>query len=100
MHPFGPEPKYQSVSHYIKTNIDPGQRVLVWGNVPEIYWAAGVLPATRFPATLSFLGDNHPGREPEDAAPEESDPQLWDWFFEDLAAHPPRYIVDTAPARI
>jgi 4-amino-4-deoxy-L-arabinose transferase-like glycosyltransferase len=100
MRPFGPEPPYETVSRYIAEHTTPGQRVLVWGNVPEIYWASGVLPATRFPATNSFIAGNHPGRPPEDAAPEESDPQLWDWFFEDLAAHPPRYIVDTAPARI
>lgn len=100
MTPFGPEPKYESVSKYVETHSTATDRVLVWGNVPEIYWASGVLPATRFPATNSFLGDNHPGRDPEYAAPEDSDPRMWDWFFEDLAEHPPRYIVDTAPAQI
>ncbi len=100
MRPFGPEPAYESVSRYLATNIEPGQRVLVWGNVPEIYWASGTLPATRFPATNSLLAGNHPGRPGEDAAPEESDPQAWDWFYEDLALHPPRYIVDTSPALI
>jgi hypothetical protein len=50
--------------------------------------------------TNTFLAGNHPGRPPEDAAPEESDPEVWDWFFQDLALHPPRYIVDTAPAAI
>ena len=48
----------------------------------------------------AFVAGNHPGRPPEDAAPEESDPQVWDWFFEDLAAHPPRFIVNTSPAQI
>jgi 4-amino-4-deoxy-L-arabinose transferase-like glycosyltransferase len=100
MRPFGGEPNYQTVSRYLAENAGPTHRVLVWGNVPEIYWASGVRPATRFPATNSLLADNHPGRPPEDAAPEESDPQAWDWFFEDLASHPPRYIVDTAPALI
>jgi hypothetical protein len=88
------------VSRYIAAHVDPGDRVLVWGSVPEIYWASGARPATRLITTNTFLAGNHPGRPPEDAAPEESDPQQWDWFFEDLTAHPPSYIVDTSPAEI
>ena len=100
MRPFGPEPAYQSVSRYLAEHTVQGDRLLVWGSVPEIYWASGRRPAQRLITTNTFLGGNHPGRPPEDAAPEESDPQQWDWFFEDLAAHPPRYIVDTSPAEI
>jgi 4-amino-4-deoxy-L-arabinose transferase-like glycosyltransferase len=100
MRPFDPEPPYETVSRYIAAHVDPGDRVLVWGSVPEIYWASGARPATRLITTNTFLAGNHPGRPPEDAAPEESDPQQWDWFFEDLTAHPPSYIVDTSPAEI
>jgi len=100
MRPFGPEPHYESVSRYLAAHTSGNDRVLVWGSVPEIYWASGALPASRLITTNSFLAGNHPGRPPEDAAPEESDPDVWTWFFEDLAVHPPRYIVDTAPAGI
>jgi 4-amino-4-deoxy-L-arabinose transferase-like glycosyltransferase len=100
MRPFDPEPNYQSVSKYLAAHVDRGDRILVWGSVPEIYWASGTRPATRFPTTTGFLGGGQPGRPAEDAAPEETNPAVWDWFFEDLAAHPPRYIVDTAPAQI
>jgi 4-amino-4-deoxy-L-arabinose transferase-like glycosyltransferase len=100
MQPFGGEPSYTPVSAYIAAHGGPDDRVLVWGSVPEIYWASGSRPATRFVTTNTFLAGNHPGRPPEDAAPEESDPKAWDWLFADLAAHPPRYIVDTAPAGI
>ena len=100
MRPFGPEPPYESVSRYLASHTTPTDRVLVWGSVPEIYWASGALPASRLITTNTFLAGNHPGRPPEDAAPEESDPAVWTWFFEDLTAHPPRYIVDTAPAGI
>ncbi|MEX2256997.1 MAG: glycosyltransferase family 39 protein [Acidimicrobiia bacterium] len=100
MRPFGPEPRYETVSRFLAAHTGGDDRVLVWGSVPEIYWASGALPATRFVTTTGFLGEGHPGRPPEDAAPEESSPEAWDWFFEDLAAHPPRYIVDTAPAEI
>jgi 4-amino-4-deoxy-L-arabinose transferase-like glycosyltransferase len=100
MHPFGGEPRYESVSGYLAAHTTPTDRILVWGNVPEIYWASDRLPATRFAATNSLVAGNHPGRPAADAAPEETSPIVWDWFFEDLAAHPPRYIVDTAPANI
>jgi 4-amino-4-deoxy-L-arabinose transferase-like glycosyltransferase len=100
MRPFGPEPQYETVSRYLAAQVDPGDRVLVWGSVPEIYWASGARPASRLITTNTFLAGNHPGRPSDEAAPEESDPEVWDWFFEDLAAHPPRYIVDTSPAQI
>jgi 4-amino-4-deoxy-L-arabinose transferase-like glycosyltransferase len=97
--PFGPEPQYQSVSRYLATHAGGNDRVLVWGNVPEIYWASGTRPATRFIATNSLLAANEPGRS--GATPRSAiDPRVWKWFFRDLEAHPPRYIVDTAPAQV
>ena len=45
MRPFGPEPRYQTVSRYLAAHTEPNDRVLVWGSVPEIYWASGALPA-------------------------------------------------------
>jgi 4-amino-4-deoxy-L-arabinose transferase-like glycosyltransferase len=100
MRPFGPEPPYVPVSRFLAAHTTARDRVLVWGSVPEIYWASGALPASRLITTNTFLAGNHPGRPPEDAAPEDSDPEVWDWFFQDLAEHPPRYIVDTSPAAI
>ena len=101
MRPFDAGLEYRSVSKYLAAHTRPQDRVLVWGSVPEIYWASGTRPATRFVTTAGFLGGAQPGRPAADAAPEESSPIAWDWFFEDLAAHPlPRFIVDTAPAQI
>ena len=100
LQPFGGEAGYAVVADYIKTHSAPSDRVLVWGNLPEIYHFSGRRPATRFIGTTSLLANTHPGRPAEFAAPEESDPEAWKWFFEDLEARPPRFIVDTAPARI
>ena len=93
--PFGKEPEYQSVSRYLAANTATNDRVLVWGTVPEIYWASGVKPATRYIATQSLLAENHAGRKTA-AKPSELDPQVWTWFFRDLRRHPPRFIVDTS----
>ena len=99
MSPYGPEPQYQTVSKFLATHSKKNDWVLVWGSVPEIYWASNLRPATRF-ITTSTLTDSFPGRPAFDAAPEKSSSLIWDWFYEDMAAHPPRFIVDTAPADI
>jgi 4-amino-4-deoxy-L-arabinose transferase-like glycosyltransferase len=98
--PFGSEPKYQAVSRYLAAHSGPSDRMVVWGSVPEIYWASGVKPATRFLTTNTFLAGNHPGRPGSDAAPEDSDPEVWNLFFNDITKQPPRFIVDTATASI
>jgi 4-amino-4-deoxy-L-arabinose transferase-like glycosyltransferase len=97
--PFGPEPAYQDVSRYIEAHSDIDDRVQVWGNLPEIYWASDRLPATRYLTTNGFLGGNQPGRSKVEAVAN-LDPKMWRWFFRDLQDHPPRYIVDTAPAQV
>jgi len=97
--PFGPEPHYQRTCRYIETHSSVDDRVLVWGNLPEIYWACDRLPATRFIATNSLLAANEPGRS-EASSRRDVDPRVWKWFYRDLEAHPPRYIVDTAPAEV
>jgi 4-amino-4-deoxy-L-arabinose transferase-like glycosyltransferase len=93
--PFGQEPSYESVSRYLAANSTGNDRVLVWGNVPEIYWASGLQPATRYIATQSFLAENHAGRAGA-PRPDELDPRVWRWFYRDLQKHPPRFIVDTS----
>lgn len=97
--PFGTEPDYRDVARYLAERSGPDDRVLVWGNVPEVYWASGVRPATRYIATQSLLAENHAGR---DAAPkpDELDPQVWKWFYRDLRNHPPKFIVDTSATTI
>lgn len=100
MHPFGGEPKYEKVSAYLAANARSDDAILVWGSAPEIYWASGLRPATRFITTNTFLAGNHPGRTQTTTSPADSDAQMWDYFYGDFLAHPPRYILDTAPAKV
>ena len=65
-HPGVQEPKYETVSRYLATHTNPDDPIYVWGSVPEIYWASGRRPATRF-LTTPFLAGNDPGRPPADA---------------------------------
>ena len=71
----------------------------MWGSVPEIYWASGRLPATRF-LTPSFLTGNYPGRPPRTPTTGDDTKAAWDDFYEDFTAHPPQYFVDTSPPKV
>jgi hypothetical protein len=94
-----PEPSYESVSRYLATTTGPDDPIYVWGSVPEIYWAAGRRPATRF-LTSSFLTGTYPGRPPQDANTGADTEAAWDDFYTDFTAHPPKYFVDTSPAKV
>ncbi|MET0421519.1 MAG: glycosyltransferase family 39 protein [Acidimicrobiia bacterium] len=97
---FGGEPKYEHVSSYLAANARSHDTILVWGSAPEIYWASGLRPATRFITTNTFLAGNHPGRTQTTAPASDIDPQMWEYFYEDFRAHPPQYILDTSPAKV
>jgi 4-amino-4-deoxy-L-arabinose transferase-like glycosyltransferase len=97
--PGTPEPNYESVSRYLATTTNPDDPIYVWGSVPEIYWASERRPATRF-LTSSFLTGNYPGRPPEDANTGDDTEAAWEDFYQDFKAHPPKYFVDTSPAKV
>jgi 4-amino-4-deoxy-L-arabinose transferase-like glycosyltransferase len=94
-----PEPNYESVARYLATTTNPDDAIYVWGSVPEIYWASERRPATRF-LTSSFLTGNYPGRPPDDANTGSDTDNAWEDFYEDFKAHPPKYFVDTSPAKV
>jgi 4-amino-4-deoxy-L-arabinose transferase-like glycosyltransferase len=93
--PFNEKAQYKSVSEYLKVKAGANDRILVWGHVPEIYWASGKRPATRF-LTSGFLSGWEPGRPGNDVHAEDATPGAWELFFDDFAAHPPTYLLDTA----
>jgi 4-amino-4-deoxy-L-arabinose transferase-like glycosyltransferase len=97
--PGTPEPNYESVSRYLATTTNPDDAIYVWGSVPEIYWASERRPATRF-LTTSFLTGNYPGRPPKDANTGADTEAAWQDFYDDFTAHPPKYFVDTSPAKL
>jgi hypothetical protein len=94
-----PDSKYRRVAEYVELHTTDEDRILVWGNVPEIYWASGREPATRF-LTSGFLTGATGGRPPQDVSTDLATPGAWDLFLQDFAAHPPKYVLDTSPAAI
>jgi hypothetical protein len=93
------EPAYAKTSSFLARHTNPQDHILVWGHLPEIYWASGRVPATRF-ITTGFLTGHWGGRPPQAVSPDLATPGAWKEFFRDFGAHPPEYILDTSNARI
>ena len=99
LRPFGDEPRYQNVSAYLKTRVRGKDTVFVWGHLPEIYWASGARPSTRFLSSGFCLGD-WGGRPPGNRTADVPTPGACLMLLSDLRLRPPRYILDTTPAAI
>ncbi len=97
--PWGDEPKYQGVSAYLKSRVRPQDSVFVWGHLPEIYWASGARPATRFLSSGFYLGD-WGGRPAGNRSADVPTPGARVMLMSDLRLRPPRYILDTTSAAI
>ncbi|MGZ8764026.1 MAG: ArnT family glycosyltransferase [Acidimicrobiia bacterium] len=97
--PFGVEPRYQRVSRFIESNASERDRILVWGALPEVYWASNRRPATRF-ASNSFVTGHWGGRPEGDLTADLATPGALEQFLADFGEHPPRYVIDTSPAAI
>ncbi len=92
-------PAYAAVASRIESLTTPDQRIFVWGQYPELYWAANREPATRFIHT-GFLTGNSGGRDPAIGESTDGLPGAWDLLATDMASHPPALIVDTSAAAI
>jgi Glycosyltransferase family 87 len=86
-----------AVARYVGHQTGPGDRVLVWGHAPEVYWSSGRLPATRF-VTTGFLTGASGGRPPDRVGMQYATTGAWEMFIHDLRRHPPTLVVDMATA--
>ncbi len=89
-----PVPQHQAVSAYIAAHTSPSDRVFVWGDWPALYVESNRVMSGRFPGFLRGFarGSSLPPNNWDTA------PDVWPLLDADLKAHPPRLIVDTAPA--
>lgn len=95
--PFDEPVRYERAAQFIRANTGADDRVLVWGAMPEIYWASGRLPATRILNTHFLDNVWAASRAPNDTASvEPPSPEAWTLFLDDLRARPPKFVVDTS----
>jgi hypothetical protein len=87
--------RYDRIAAAIDARSDPSDRIFVWGQFPQAYWASDRRPATRF-LTAGFLTGSSGGRSSARVGTEYAVSGAWDDFQADLAAHPPALILDTS----
>ncbi len=95
------DPDYWTVGRAAAARTRPDDGIWVWGNVPQIYYAAEREPAVRF-TFCNYLTGLSPG------TPSEYDPKVdpradavagaWDMVVADLDARRPALVLDTAAA--
>jgi hypothetical protein len=90
---------YGAVAAEVRRITGPHDTLFIWGEFPEIYWASGREPATRFIHT-GFLTGQTGGRDDGVARPADGLPGAWGLLDQDFAAHPATLIVDTSGTRI
>jgi len=86
---------YDRIAAAIDERTEPSDRIFVWGQFPQTYWASDRLPATRF-LTAGFLTGSSGGRSSAHVGMQYAVEGAWDDFRADLAAHPPALIVDVS----
>jgi hypothetical protein len=90
---------YGAVAAQVQRLTTPDETVFVWGEFPEIYWAADREPATRFIHT-GFLTGHTGGRTPQSGREADGLPGGWGMLDQDFRDHPAALIVDTTGASI
>jgi 4-amino-4-deoxy-L-arabinose transferase-like glycosyltransferase len=86
---------YDRIAAAIDERTAPRDRIFVWGQFPQAYWASDRRPATRF-LTAGFLTGSSGGRSSARVGMQYAVEGAWDDFQADLAAHPPELIVDVS----
>ena len=88
-------PRYDRIADAVRAHSQPRDRIFVWGQFPQVYWASDRRPATRF-LTAGFLTGFGGGRSAQHVGREYAVEGAWDDFQADLGAHPPAVIVDAS----
>lgn len=91
-------PDVDDVVRAIDARTEPGDRIFVWGQAPEIYWASGRDPATRYPH-IGFITGVTPKR-PGVPAYVLAQPGAAEKLLGDLEQNHPALIIDAAIAAV
>lgn len=86
---------YDRIAASVEARTKPDDRIFVWGQFPQAYWASDRRPATRF-LTAGFLTGSSGGRTSAHVGMQYAVEGAWDDFQADLAARPPALVVDAS----
>ena len=90
-------PNTRAVAAYARTHTRPGDRVTVWGAVPEVYWLSGRAPGGAM-VTTDFVLGRTAGRADGPQRRSDATPGALKTFLASLHAHPPTLFLDTSTA--
>jgi hypothetical protein len=96
----GPPAYERRLAGYVERHSEPGDGLLVWGNVPELYWRSDRPPAGGFTHTEFVTGYSGGRRHQYASEAKVPDRQLYVDFVARLEADPPVLVLDTSPADI
>lgn len=85
-----------SLAVYVRAHSAPGDRIGVWGNVPDLYWRTGRVPAGALVGT-DFVVGKMANRAAGATGPADATPGALAVYLDHLRAHPPALFLDTSP---
>ena len=91
--------RFPAVAQRVKAITDADDTLFVWGQLPELYWAADREPASRF-IHNGFLTGNSGERPNGSGRPSNGIPGAWTMLARDLTARPPDLVADVTHAKI
>lgn len=98
-HAAGPVPALQDdVAAYVARHSRPGDTVLVWGNLPEVYWLADRQPAGGFTHSEFVTGYSGGRKARRTTDADVPDAELYRTWLARLRRERPVLVVDTAAA--
>jgi len=90
---------YEEIADRVHAVTNDGDRIFIWGDVPEIYWSSGRAPSTRFIHT-GFLTGNSGGRPQGTGGETDGVPGAWNMLSEDFERSLPDLILDVSTTTI
>jgi 4-amino-4-deoxy-L-arabinose transferase-like glycosyltransferase len=97
------DPDYAAIAASVRARSAPGDGLVVWGNVPVIYFAADRPLGTRFVFSNYQTGLSPATRTQNDPDADASGnvvAESWEMFAQDLASRRPKIFVDTSPGNL
>jgi hypothetical protein len=94
------EPDYRAIARFVRARSLPTDELVVWGNVPVVYFEADRPLGSRFVFSNYLTGLSPATRTQSDPRADSSAnvvAESWEMFVADLLARHPRLFVDTSP---
>ena len=96
-------PDYQAIAGFVRAHSAPTDRLVVWGNLPVLYFEADRPLGSRFVFSNYLTGLSPATRTQSDPSADASAnvvAESWEMFVADLNSRLPEIFVDTSPGNL